>query len=69
MKVTIKLKKHAKVLGISFSFEKGVAFYVNLPADFEETKSILNEFQSIFLSEKIEKVAQNLKYDLKVLLK
>lgn len=59
----------AKVLGISFSFEKGVAFYVNMPADFEETKSILNEFQSIFLSEKIEKVAQNLKYDLKVLLK
>lgn len=40
-----------------------------MPADFEETKSILNEFQSIFLSEKIEKVAQNLKYDLKVLLK
>jgi hypothetical protein len=59
----------AKVLGISFSYEKGRAFYVNMPADFEETKSILNEFKSIFLSEKIEKVAQNLKYDLKVLLK
>ncbi len=59
----------AKVLGVSFSFEKGKAFYVNMPDDFEETKKILNEFKPIFNSDKIEKVAQNLKYDLKVLLK
>ena len=59
----------AKVLGVSFSFEKGKAFYVNMPDDFEETKAILNEFKPIFISDKIEKVAQNLKYDLKVLLK
>ena len=59
----------AKVLGVSFSFEKGKAFYVNMPDDFEKTKAILNEFKPIFSSDKIEKVAQNLKYDLKVLLK
>ncbi len=59
----------AKVLGVSFSFEKGKAFYVNMPDNFEETKKILNEFKPIFSSDKIEKVAQNLKYDLKVLLK
>jgi DNA polymerase-1 len=59
----------AKVLGVSFSFEKGKAFYVNMPDNFEETKKILNEFKPIFNSDKIEKVAQNLKYDLKVLLK
>ncbi|NBV56982.1 MAG: DNA polymerase I, partial [Bacteroidetes bacterium] len=59
----------AKVMGVSFSFEKGKAFYVNMPDDFEETKAILNEFKPIFSSDKIEKVAQNLKYDLKVLLK
>ena len=34
----------AKVLGISFSFEKGVAFYVNMPADFEETKRTSSTF-------------------------
>jgi DNA polymerase-1 len=59
----------ARILGVSFSFEKGKAFYVNMPDDFEETKKILNEFNPIFSSDKIEKVAQNLKYDLKVLLK
>jgi DNA polymerase-1 len=59
----------AQVIGISFSFEKGKAFYVNMPNNFEETKTILDEFKDVFASEEIEKIAQNLKYDLKVLMK
>ena len=59
----------AEVLGLAISYEEGKAYYVNMPTDFEETKSILAEFKHLFTSPTIEKVAQNLKYDLKVLLK
>jgi DNA polymerase-1 len=59
----------AEVLGLAISYEEGKAYYVNMPIDFEETKSILAEFKHLFTSPTIEKVAQNLKYDLKVLLK
>jgi DNA polymerase-1 len=40
-----------------------------MPNNFEETKTILDEFKDVFASEEIEKIAQNLKYDLKVLMK
>ncbi len=59
----------AEILGLAIAYESGEAFYVNMPADFEETKSILSEFKPFFESLKIEKIAQNLKYDLKVLVK
>jgi DNA polymerase-1 len=59
----------AEVLGLALSYEEGKAYYVNMPADFDETKAILEEFKHLFLSPTIEKIAQNLKYDLKVLLK
>ena len=59
----------AEVLGLAISYEEGKAYYVNMPTDFEDTKSILAEFKHLFTSPTIEKVAQNLKYDLKVLLK
>ena len=59
----------AEVLGLALSYEEGKAFYVSMPQDFEETKAILSEFKHLFTSPSIEKIAQNLKYDLKVLLK
>ena len=59
----------AEVLGLALSYEEGKAFYVSMPPDFEETKAILSEFKHLFTSPSIEKIAQNLKYDLKVLLK
>ena len=59
----------AEVLGLALSYEEGKAFYVSMPQDFEETKAILSEFKHLFTSTSIEKIAQNLKYDLKVLLK
>ena len=36
-------------------------------ADFEETKTIINEFKPFFEDESISKIGQNLKYDIKVL--
>jgi DNA polymerase-1 len=59
----------AQVLGLAISFKEGEAYYVNMPLDFEETKAILSEFKPYFESQTIEKIAQNLKYDLKVLVK
>ncbi len=58
---------HADIVGMSFSFKPREAFYVAIPNDFEAAKKIVHEFQPFFGSEKIEKVAHNLKYDLKVL--
>ncbi len=47
--------------------EKGKGYYVPFSADFEETKTIINEFKPFFEDESISKIGQNLKYDIKVL--
>ena len=59
----------AEVLGLAISYKNNKAYYVNMPENFEETKAILGEFKHLFADITIEKIAQNLKYDLKVLLK
>ncbi|MBB1150591.1 MULTISPECIES: DNA polymerase I [unclassified Myroides] len=57
----------AELVGISFSFEKGTAFYVPLSANKDEVLETLAHFKPFFESETIEKIGQNLKYDIKVL--
>lgn len=59
----------AEVVGISFSFVKGEAFYVPLPAHFDTAKQLLSYFKGILESKKVTKVGQNLKYDILVLKK
>ncbi len=59
----------ATLVGISFSYEKGKGYYVQFPENQDETQQILEEFKPFFESEIIEKVAQNLKFDLKILMK
>ncbi|MBC8753045.1 DNA polymerase I [Kordia sp. YSTF-M3] len=56
-----------ELVGIAFSWEKGKGYYVSFPEDQAETKEILEEFRPFFESMTIEKVGQNLKYDIKVL--
>jgi DNA polymerase-1 len=58
---------HADLVGMSFSYKAREAFYVAIPADFNEAKSIVEEFLPFFTSKSIEKIAHNIKYDLKVL--
>ena len=58
----------AKLVGISFSFEKGKGYYVVIPEDRKESNIILEKLKPFFENKNIEKIAQNLKYDLKVLL-
>ena len=57
----------AELVGIAFSWEPGKGYYVNFPEDQKETQELLEEFRSFFESEEIEKVGQNIKYDIKVL--
>jgi len=58
---------HADLVGMSFSYKAREAFYVAIPEDFSEAKSIVDEFLPFFNSTSIEKIAHNIKYDLKVL--
>ncbi len=58
---------HAELVGMSFSYEKGKAFYVPFPESQEEAQILINKFVPFFENENIEKIGQNLKYDLKIL--
>lgn len=57
----------AELVGFSFCFKKNEAFYV--PVEQGKEQEIANEFQAFFENNEIEKIAQNLKYDYKILLK
>lgn len=57
-----------ELVGLSFSIEKGEAWYVPLPSnDQEETKRLLTFFEPLFDNPFITWVGQNLKYDILVL--
>ncbi|MEN9972734.1 MAG: hypothetical protein RIS20_1081 [Bacteroidota bacterium] len=58
---------HADLVGFSFSYKAREAFYVPVPDDFESAKKIVEEFKPLFNDPSIEKIAHNIKYDLKVL--
>ena len=58
---------HAELVGISFSYEKGKGFYVPFPENREDASELLEKFRPFFENEAIEKIGQNLKYDLKIL--
>ncbi|WP_456313029.1 DNA polymerase I [Pseudomonas shirazensis] len=58
---------HAELVGMSFSYEKGKAFYVPFPENQEEAQVLVDKFKPFFENENIEKIGQNLKYDLKIL--
>lgn len=59
----------AKLVGIAFSWEKGKGFYVPFPEDAEAAQNLIEQLRPFFESETIEKIGQNLKYDIKVLSK
>lgn len=58
---------HAELVGISFSYEKGKGYYVPFPESQEEAKILAQKFLPFFENKTIEKIGQNLKYDLKIL--
>lgn len=58
---------NAELVGMSFSYEKGKAFYVPFPENQKEAQILADKFKPFFENESIEKIGQNCKYDLKVL--
>jgi len=58
---------NAELVGMSFSFEKGKAFYVPFPENRDEAQVLVDKFKPFFENENIEKIGQNVKYDLKIL--
>jgi len=58
---------NAELVGMSFSWQKGEAFYVPFPENQEEAQVLVDKFKPFFENETIEKIGQNIKYDLKIL--
>lgn len=56
-----------ELVGMSFSYKPGEAYYVPCPADQEATHKILKLFEPVFNKQDILWVGQNLKYDMLVL--
>jgi DNA polymerase-1 len=59
----------AELVGIAFSWEAGKGFYVPFPEDKTEAQALIEILRPFFENENIEKIGQNLKYDIKVLAK
>jgi DNA-directed DNA polymerase len=57
----------AELVGLSFSVEEKKAFYVAVPANYEEALKIVQIFKPLYESDKIMKSGQNIKYDYEVL--
>ncbi len=54
----------SELVGLSFAYKEGEAFYVPISANREEAQKQVDIFRSFFENENIEKVGQNLKYDI-----
>lgn len=57
----------AELVGIAFSWETGKGFYLPFSEEKEEAQNLIEELRPFFENEDIQKIGQNLKYDIKVL--
>ena len=55
----------ADLVGIAFSFKEGTGFYASCNA--ENREEVVLDFKAFFENENIEKIAHNIKYDLKII--
>ncbi|MBM3401491.1 MAG: DNA polymerase I [Bacteroidetes bacterium] len=58
---------NCELVGISFSVKPSEGWYVPLPADQNECRTILDEFRPVLENPFISKIGQNIKYDILVL--
>jgi len=54
----------AEMVGMSFAITKGEAYYVPVPADRNTTLAIVEKFKAVLENSNIEKIGQNIKYDI-----
>ncbi len=59
----------AELVGIAFSWEAGKGFYVPFPENRDEAQQLIEQLRPFFEAGHIQKIGQNLKYDIKVLRK
>ncbi|MEZ4803364.1 MAG: DNA polymerase I [Gelidibacter sp.] len=57
----------AELVGIAFSWEAGKGFYLPFPENRDEAQALIEQLRPFFEDENIQKIGQNLKYDIKVL--
>ncbi|TAI47065.1 DNA polymerase I [Flagellimonas allohymeniacidonis] len=57
----------AELVGIAFSWGSGKGFYVPIPEEREKAQQVVEQLRPFFEAESIEKIGQNLKYDVKVM--
>lgn len=58
---------NCELVGLSFAIKPGEAWYIPVPANYDEAKAIAYEFKSVLENPSINKVGQNIKYDILVL--
>tara|TARA_X000000950_G_scaffold42834_1_gene47697 strand:+ start:788 stop:3592 length:2805 start_codon:yes stop_codon:yes gene_type:complete len=58
---------NASLVGIAFSWQAGTGYYVPISKDEAQRNETLKDLAPFFANETIEKVGQNLKYDIKVM--
>ena len=58
--------RNADIVGLAISWKAREAYYIPFPADYAAAKVMLHHFKPFFESKSIEKVAHNIKYDIKV---
>jgi DNA polymerase-1 len=65
---TTSLDVHkSELVGMSFSYKQNEAYYVPVPANQNEARSVASEFRKVFSDDRIKKTGQNIKYDMQVL--
>ena len=57
----------AEIVGLSLAVKEGEAFYIPMPDERKEATTRLELLREIFENEEIEKVGQNIKYDITIL--
>jgi DNA polymerase-1 len=57
----------ANLVGLSFSYQARIAFFIPFPKDFEAAKNLVHKFKPVLENPAILKIGQNLKFDINVL--
>ena len=65
---TTGLEDDMEIVGMSFSVKPGQAYYVPCPADFNEAKKIVKEFEPALQNPKALKIGHNIKFDMRLLM-
>lgn len=58
---------NSELVGLSFSYRPDEAFYIPLPENYNDCLEIVKEFKTVLENPEIEKIGQNLKFDISML--